>query len=746
MEAAGVCGLLSEAEVRLVADTPAGLRYIMTTTEFKASPARSLRPAVAWQRHRMLGIIAAIVLLLVGIPATLLKVKSTYNAEAVFQVAPSYQKNMSVDKELELQSNSQYREFVNHLSQSLLRYDVIERALTALQAKGIDPRLPSEDTRKCIERLQRTIYVFAIPDTYMVRVGLRSDSKEYLDAIVNAVMESFLETTRIEQIYGSGQRGRVLADRATAVQQEIKVLEGKRADLATFLGLTTFAESSTNPFDVTLAQARERLVLASLDRSRAQATLSAFERQKEVPAASGRSVLEMRLQDNGLQAMRNEVIKRNEELVRLVKGLQDGHPAKKPAMDEMAELKQRLEASESAFDKSARDNTRARFVATLEETRQVEKELIDRVSDLQSQATQFATGFREATHYSNEIKVREQELADMRARTNYLDTESNALGFTRLITPALPALIPQGIGKTKVLLGLMLASMALMLVVPVAVDFLDRRVITVGDAEKSMGIPSAAWIVEDQDAATGILFKEQLRRFASTLRRNHARGARNVYSFSSVKVGGGTTTTVLELARTLSELGSRTLVIDADSLTSDSAMWSDQLGLTDLMIGKVSAQAAITQQRHSGTNLNVVPYGLSVDSGIKRLDVFRAALQTWQDQFDMVLIDLPPLLPSADAELLIDAIGQVFLVVEAEVLNKSDVVRARTQLERMDPEAVGLVVNRVPVASGGESVKSQLVETITGGRFNHFMSSPSIALQWSLIRLRFQQWRRGVAR
>ena len=120
-----------------------------------------------------------------------------------------------------------------------------------------------------------------------------------------------------------------------------------------------------------------------------------------------------------------------------------------------------------------------------------------------------------------------------------------------------------------------------------------------------------------------------------------------------------------------------------------------------------------------------------------------SALETWSRQFDMVLIDLPPLLPSADAELLIDAIGQVFLVVEAEVLNKADVVRARVQLERMDPDAVGLVVNKVPMDSGGESIKSQLVETITGDKFNTFMSSSGMSLRWNLFLLRLQQFRQG---
>jgi succinoglycan biosynthesis transport protein ExoP len=718
----------------------------MSTPETNIPSGRTLRPAIGWQRHRRVGLIAALLLLLLGTPLVFLLVKSTYTAEAIFQVAPAYQKTLSSDKELELQSNSQYREFVNHLSRSLLRYDVLDRALDALEAKGIDPKLPSEDRRKWIERQQRTIYIFAIPDTYMVRVGIKSTDKKDLHEVVNAVMNSFLETTQSEQIYGADDRGRVLADRAKTLLTEVNDFESRRSALATFLGLTTFGESSTNPYDNILAQAREKLVLASIERSRAQAVLAAFESQKEVPATAGRSVLDMRLQDNGLQAMRNEVVKRNEELHRVTAGLQDGHPGKRPAMDEQDELKRRLMAKESEFEKAAMDNTRARFRAALEETRQVEKELSDRVTELQGQAKQFAVTFREAVRYSAEIKKREDELADMRSRVNYLETESNALGFTRLITPALPAVTPQGIGKSKVLLALLLACMALTLLIPLALDFFDKRVITVGDAERAMRISSAAWLVDTQDSATHILSHDQYRRFASTLRRNRARGARNVFSFSSVKVGGGTTSIVLELARTLVELGSRTLIIDADSLTSHSVLSSDQPGLTDVMIGKAQADQVVQLQSHSNMRLNVVPYGLSIDSGIKRLDVFKKALQTWSEQFDMVLIDLPPLLPSADAELLIDAIGQVFLVVEAEILNKADVVRARVQLERMDPDAVGLIVNRVPVESGGESIKSQLVETITGDKFNTFMSSSGMNLRWSLFLLslqRFMQRRKG---
>jgi Mrp family chromosome partitioning ATPase len=148
----------------------------------------------------------------------------------------------------------------------------------------------------------------------------------------------------------------------------------------------------------------------------------------------------------------------------------------------------------------------------------------------------------------------------------------------------------------------------------------------------------------------------------------------------------------------------------------------------------------VMTQTHMDREIPVVCFGQSVDSGIQRLDRLKDALQHWCELYDVVLIDLPPILPSADAELLIDTIGQVFVVAEAEVVKKSDVVRARIQLEKMNPEAVGLVVNHVPLTSGGASMQAQLVETITRAKFSNFMSMSEMDLHWQLFRLRLSRF------
>ncbi len=713
------------------------------TTETHAPPGRGLRPLLSLRKHLRASLVVALLLVLVGLPLVWVKGKSYFAAESVFQVAPAYQKNLSADKELEFQSNSQYREFVNHLSRTVLRYDVVDQALTRLNTAGTEACRPGESRRKCIERLQRAVFVYAIPDTYMVRVGLQADERVLVDKIVNAIMDVFLEVTRSEQIYGSEERIGVLNQRSQTLRGEVTALEQQRATLAGKLSLTTFGENTANPYDLMLAQAREKLVLAGIERTQAQAMLDAFNRQRETPLAAGRSVMEMRLQDNGLQALRNEVVKRSEELDRSMSGLEERHPARKPAASEQETINRRLATRESDFEQAASGNVRLRLTSSLQQTRQVEQELAARVRDLEGQATGFAASFRDAVRISGEIKKREQELNELRDRLNYMSTERHAIGFVRLVSRALPAETPQGIGKFKLLLLLLAAAGVVMLGLPTLIDLLDRRVLTVSDAERALGIESAGWLVQVHDEATRMLGRDQIRRFASTLLRNRQRGAAAVFGFTSVRIGGGATALVLDVARTLSQLGSRVLVVDANSLSMHSPLHSDAPGLTEVLAGRAEPLAVVREHLHGQEALALAPYGQLREAGIQHLDRLRAAFARWSEHYDLILVDVPPILPSADAELLIDVIGQVFLVVEVEAVRKSEVSRARAQLQKMSPEAVGLLVNKVPLEAGGAELKSQMVETITGGRFAAFMSLPLANLQWQLLRA---HWTKFVTR
>lgn len=705
-----------------------------TTIDVQTQPSVGINPLHSLKKHHRISMLVWVLVILLGLPMVFIKGQSTYKVEAVFHVAPRYMKSVQSDAELELQSNSQYREYVNQLSQTVVRYDVLQTALQKMRERGIDTRPPALTERRYIETLQKAINVKPIPDTYMVRVGLEGGEKDkpYLHELINAVMASFLETSKSEQIYGSAERLNMLQETANKLHEEVADMQAERVLLGEKLGLTTFTENVTNPYDSLLAGARAKHATAVEDRVRAEAAYQAFVKSGEVPTDMGRSLLQMKQEDLGLSALRAEVTTRQEELNKSIAGLADKHPAREPALAELQKLNDRLREREDSFDRKTKDNFALRLLSTVNQRQQVEDEIGRALQQLESQATEYARIFQQAMQLTKAINDRESRLKQIGDRLNYLETESQALGWVRLVTPALPADLPQGVGKTKLLLVAIAAAFGLALAVPVVIDMTDRRIRGVGEVEKIMGMPAAGWQILREDLATDLYAEEQTRRFVSALIRLKARHQRNVYAFSSVKTEGGATATILDTAACLQQLGSSVLVLEANSYAPNPLFDSWRPGLTDYLAGNADVADLAKPYTHHHAAVNVVGIGTERVRGLQRLDRLHEAIKKWGGQYEFVLVDLPPLLMSADAEMLIEAIGQVFLVVEAQAVNRGEIGRSKRLLQKIDPEAVGLFVNKVPLFRGNGYMEDLIIETLSRSKLSSFMSLDKWKLQWEM--------------
>ena len=707
------------------------------------SPSLGIKPILSLKRHYRVSIILFFLVLVVGLPGVWIKGTSFYSAEAIFHVSPRYMKNLESDSEVELQSNSQYREFVNQLQNTVTRYDVLEQAVILLEGKGIHTRPPALSKREYIEQLQKRIVTRAIPDTYMVRIQLSGgrDEKPHLHSIINSVMATFLDTSKSEQIYGSTERLNVLKDNERKLREEIAEMDTKRAQLGERLGLTTFNDGVQNPYDIQLAKLREGLANAEMERQRADAIYTTFKEKGEVPSDVGRSLLEMRLGDLSLVAQRAETAKRIAEVSQKIGGLAAKHPARAPGESEIKELQSNLEKLESDFIRNNKGNIETRLAGNLQQKRLIEEGVRHSVANLEGQASEFAQTFHTAMQLTRAVQEHTERIQRIQKRLNYLETESSALGFVRLVTPALSAEMPQGAGKTKLLLVLLILASGVALAAPVAMDMFYSRIRSVNEAEKLLGIPAAGWQIQREDLPTRLYAEEQSRRFAATLMRIKSRHRRSVFAFSSVKAGGGTTGTVLDTAATLTSLGARVLVVDANSFTPFAGFENTRPGLRQLLIEDLAPQDIPYCHEHKGISFNVIGVGMPCGVGLQRLDRLRGALERWSEDYEYVLFDLAPILLSADTEMLIEVLGQVFLVVSAESVTKGEITRAKRLLHKLDPEAVGLFVNGVPLFRGSGYIEENIVETVTRGRFSHFMTSSSMQLKWGLLRTHWSNYR-----
>jgi succinoglycan biosynthesis transport protein ExoP len=189
----------------------------------------------------------------------------------------------------------------------------------------------------------------------------------------------------------------------------------------------------------------------------------------------------------------------------------------------------------------------------------------------------------------------------------------------------------------------------------------------------------------------------------------------------------------------LKQLGFRVLVVDANSFTPSTLFKPDQPGLSNFLAGQANLDAVQHTLVYQGECLEAIGFGDQKSTGVQRLDLLQQAVAHWTQHHDYVLVALPPVLLSADAELLIDALGQVFMVMEAQSVSRGEVVRAKRLLEKLDPEAVGLFVNSVPTFQGGGYMQELLLETLTRDNFKHFMSLSNLRLQVELLRARWVQ-------
>jgi capsular exopolysaccharide synthesis family protein len=172
-----------------------------------------------------------------------------------------------------------------------------------------------------------------------------------------------------------------------------------------------------------------------------------------------------------------------------------------------------------------------------------------------------------------------------------------------------------------------------------------------------------------------------------------------VIALTSASPREGKTTVASNLALALAEIGRRVLLIDADlrkPRLHEIFNLSNAWGLSDLLDGTKppegsEAMVAATAYR----DLYLLPAG-SVASSISNLlhsPRVVELLQRMQQQFDMVIIDTPPMLQMPDARVLGKLADGVILVVRSARTAKETAAAASQRLVDDGTRVLGTVLN-----------------------------------------------------
>ncbi len=173
-----------------------------------------------------------------------------------------------------------------------------------------------------------------------------------------------------------------------------------------------------------------------------------------------------------------------------------------------------------------------------------------------------------------------------------------------------------------------------------------------------------------------------------------ARGVKSLV-VTSTSPKEGKTLTAVHLAASIAEEGPRVLLIDGDvwrGRIHELAGVPEAPGLTDLLAGETPADAV----RSTGVpRLFVLPRGQRhpSPSSLTRSTELRKVLHRFAQEYDVIVVDGPPVLATASGPALASVADGVMLVIRAGRTNRQAVREALKELATVGARVVGAVLN-----------------------------------------------------
>ncbi len=312
-------------------------------------------------------------------------------------------------------------------------------------------------------------------------------------------------------------------------------------------------------------------------------------------------------------------------------------------------------------------------------------------------------------------------------------------------------------GLAGLLVGLLLGLLAAFVQ-----ETLDTSIDTIEDVESYLNVPVVGMVPQFnlEDCVEAVVRQQpwmaetpHLKEYASVIARHDRRSAASeayrtlrtnlqftamrhgkgtpgedsgqIFLFTSSSPGEGKSTTVVNLAVTMAQMGKRVLLMECDLRNPHINRFfgaSRSPGLTDVMLGTVSIGEAV----RSGADLAVSGGDLGglATEGLDRLHLltsgtlppqpaeilisqrFGELLESLRSRFDVILLDSPPVLPVTDAAILGTKVDGVIIVYQLGRVSRNMLRRAKILLENVHAPIWGIVLNGLRANLTGYAIDS----------------------------------------
>lgn len=194
------------------------------------------------------------------------------------------------------------------------------------------------------------------------------------------------------------------------------------------------------------------------------------------------------------------------------------------------------------------------------------------------------------------------------------------------------------------------------------------------------------------------IITEQYRKLRTNIQLSKAKKELKSIVVTSAVQEEGKSTTVANLACMFAEIGEKVLLIDAD-LRFPTVHFTFHLnnlkGLTNILINQELDKSIIRKSEID--NLYILTAGPLPPNPAKLLtgNFFSEMLEELYSEFDLILLDSPPVLAIADTQLILENVSASLLVLNIEKTDKKVVERANNILKNSTATYLGIVINNM---------------------------------------------------
>jgi capsular exopolysaccharide synthesis family protein len=213
--------------------------------------------------------------------------------------------------------------------------------------------------------------------------------------------------------------------------------------------------------------------------------------------------------------------------------------------------------------------------------------------------------------------------------------------------------------------------------------------------------PSPAMIADHLLEHPTSVFAESLRSIRSSLKLGQEGQSGKCLAVTSAVPDEGKTATSICLARACVMAGSRVLIVDCDlrhHSCSDILAPNAAVGLSEVLRGEARLDQAVVRDRASG--IDVLPASVfdSPDVDILTSGEMRNLLHSVRHDYDVVILETPPVLPVAETRVLAAMADGTILLVRWRKTPVEVAKKALKLLNRAEAKVIGSVLTRVSLS------------------------------------------------